>query len=358
MTIDRSNHMRRTIVAVAPLAALAALAACESEVTAPEEVFEEGTLTIDASSQIDFAYLSLADGGATLTPSDPATSTDWHMAFRRFSIRLNGGVSGSGSVSGVNLGNNGELSAEQIAALTPQDGETAFQAVTDADIPVATAFSEDGLAPDPGASWFRFDFRSGTLVANPGAAWKLRESSGRGFAVFRVVTLEMEGQRPVGATIEYRRHDPNGTLGAAETLAADLRRGPVFLSLATGAAASPAGCDWDLGVTPDLSIQINGDCGAGSFPLDLTEDFTALSSADDAPDYGGFLATISGAFPAGVDDAAGFFWYNIQENSRMWPTYNVFLVQTDQQVYKVQVTDYYDATGNSGHPTLRYQRLR
>ena len=121
---------------------------------------------------------------------------------------------------------------------------------------------------------------------------------------------------------------------------------------------SPAGCGWDLGLTPDLSIEVNADCGAGTFPLDVTDDFKTLPRADDAPEYGGFLSSISGAFPATVDDASGFFWYNIQENSRMWPTYNVFLVQADQQVYKVQITDYYDAGGNSGHPTLRYQRLR
>ena len=357
MTIGRTNRARRVSVATALSATLAALVACESEITEPLEVFEEGTIAIDASSPINFAYLNLADG-ALVAPSDPSTDTNWHMGFRRFSIRLNGGVAGPGSTSGFSLENNRDMTAEQVVALTEQDGETAFQAVTEADIPASPSFTEDALAPDPGASWFRFDFQMGSLVADPGAAWKVRESSGRGYAVFRVSMLEMEGQRPVGVTVEFRRHEPNGTLGAAETVAADLRRGPVFLSFADGPAMNPAGCGWDIGVIPDLSIQLNADCGAGTFPLDTTDDFTAIARADDAPDYGGFLSTISGAFPATVDDASGFFWYNIQENSRMWPTYNVFLVQVDRQVYKVQVTNYYDATGNSGRPTLRYQRLR
>ncbi len=350
--------MRRFRSFIPAFAVPVLFAACESEVTAPPEAFEEGAITIDATSPLASAYFSLADGGALLTPSDPAGSTDWHMAFRRISIRLNGGVAGPGSVVGVNLGNNAELSAEQVVALTEADGEAAFLAVSDADIPDAASFAEDGLAPDPGASWFRFDFLSGTLVANPGAAWKVRESSGRGYAVFRIAALEMEGQRPVGATVEFRRHDPNGTLADAETLAVDLRRGPAFLSFANGPAATPAGCGWDMGVTPDLTIEINADCGAGTFPLDVTDDFAALARADDAPDYGGFLSVVGGAFPSTVDDARGVFWYNIREGSRMWPTYNVFLVRVDQQVYKVQVTGYYSATGDSGHPTLRYQRLR
>ncbi len=357
MRIAETLRARHAALAAAIPAILTSLVACESEVTAPEEVFEEGMIAVDASSPIALAYVNL-DDGIVVTPSDPGASTDWHMAFRRFSIRLNGGVAGPGSAVGLNLGNNASMSAEQVTAMTEEDGVAAFQAVTDADIPAASSFMADGLASDPGASWFRFDFLTGNLVANPGAAWKLRESSGRGYGIFRVTVLEMEGQRPVGATVEFRRHAPNGTLGAAATLSTDLRRGPVFFSLANGPATSPAGCGWDLGVTPDLSIEVNADCGAGTFPLDVTEDFTAVSRADDAPEYGGFLSSISGAFPATVDDASGVFWYNIQENSRMWPTYNVFLVQVDQQVYKMQITDYYDAAGNSGHPTLRYQRLR
>ena len=352
----RTHRALRASIAIP--AVLAALAGCESDTTTPPEVFEEGRITVNATSPLGFTYLSLADEGAVVTPPDPAGSTAWHMGFRRFLVTLNGGVAGPGSVAAFNLGTNATATSDQVVALTEQDGEAAFQAVTDADIPDASAFVEDGLAPDPGASWFRFEPRLGTLVANPAAAWKVRESSGRGFAVFRVSALRMEGQRPVGLTIESRRHDPNGSLGPVETIDADLTRGPVFLGLAAGAATSPAGCGWDITATPDLAIALNADCGAGTFPLDPALDFTTLQRADDAPEYGGYLSAISGAFPATVDDASGVFWYNIQENSRMWPTYNVFLVRADERIYKVQITNYYDASGTSGHPTVRFQRLR
>ncbi len=335
-----------------------ASAACEDEVAAPPEVFEEGRITIDASSPTAFAYLDLAGNGSLATIDDPSASTAWHLALRRFSIRLNGGVAGPGSVAGVNLAHNAGLSATEVAALTEAEGEEAFQRVTAANIPPASSFMEDGLAPDPGASWFRFDFRTQNVVANPGAAWRVRESSGRGHAVFRVAKLTMQGQRPVGATIEYRHQSTGESLGEIAAIEADLSRGPAFLSLAEGAATGPDGCGWDLAFTPDFMIRLNADCGAGTFPLEAAEDFTALARADDAPAYAGFLSVISGAFPATVNDASGFFWYNIQEGSRMWPTYNVFLVRTGDEIYKVQIAGYYDATGNSGHPTLRFQRLQ
>jgi len=329
--------------------------ACEDDAAAPGEEFLEGTLTVDASSPSEFVYVSLSDG-AVVTPSDAATSTGWDVAIRRFSVRLNGGVSGPGTVSGLSLGNNAGLTDTEVVALMGSDGETAFAAVTESDIP-ATGFEVDGLVPDPGASWFRFDPQAGTLVANPGAAWKALESGG-GFALFRVSDLVISGQSASSITIEHRHQDAAGTLGTVQSTTLDLTGGAAYTALSDGSLHDVATCDWDVGVTPELSFEINDACGSGTFPLDVTEDFTQVTAADDAPEYGGFLATLSGAFPATVDDASGIFWYNIEGNNRLWPTFNVFLVQTPVGIYKVQIADYYDATGQSGFPLIRYQQLQ
>ena len=351
-TPRRSLHTLATSFVTAVLAS----GGCEPEALLE---FEEGVITVDASSHVDFAHLSLADGGKLVSPGNPATSTEWHMAFRRFTVRLNGGVAGPGEVSGLNLGNHGDLTGDEIAALTGDDGVQEFRDVTVDDIRAASSFMEDRLVPDPGASWFRFDPGSGTVVANPRAAWKVRESSGRGHSIFRVTNLEMDGRRPLGLSVEYRRHDPGGTLGSADTATVTFARGPVYLELEEGGRQhDPAGCGWDLSASPELVIDVNATCEAGTFPLDASEDFTALEKADDAPRYGGFLSAIGGAFPVTVEDAKGIFWYNIRDNSRMWPTYNVFQVRVDDEVYKVQIFDYYSATGESGHPSVRLKRLR
>ncbi len=359
------KHIQPALTSATMATALSlALVGCEDDVAAPDDDgYTEGMISVDASSHTEPVYVSLATG-AVVTPADPASSTEWQMSFRRFNVRLNGGVAGPGTVAGVGLANHASATAEEVTAFTEADGDSAFLAVTADDIPSASAFAEDDVAPDPGASWFQFDGRSGTLVANPRAAWKMQESSNRGHAVFRVTSLVMEGERPIGGVVEYRHQDPGGALSDPRTIEASLARGPVYLAFADGQALGPGqvqgpgACAWDIAATPALEIQVNADCGAGTFPLDPREDFTALAQADDAPTYGGFLAAISGTFPATVDDATGAFWYNIEGNRRMWPTYNVFLVRADQAVYKVQLPSYYDAAGTSAVLTVRYQQLR
>lgn len=57
---------------------------------------------IDASSETDWVYLSLADG-SQVEPDDPMTDPSWDVAFLRFHIKLNGGVSGSAEVGAARL---------------------------------------------------------------------------------------------------------------------------------------------------------------------------------------------------------------------------------------------------------------
>ena len=348
---------RRSRAGAAAVGALAlTLAACEDEIAGPGDQLIEGQITIDASDPAFFAFMTFADGGSEVTVADPGTSTEWDIGFRRFTVKLNGGVAGPGTVAGANLRNNAEATDTEVAAFTMDDADAAWESVTVDDI-AGAVFSEDGIIEDQGASWFRFDPSAGTLVANPGAAWKARESDG-GFSIFRVAELNMMGNAPLGVTVEYRHQDAGGTLGPISTVAVDFSTGPGFIDLAGGTTVTPAGCNWDLSVSPSFTIDFNGDCDAGSFPLDATEDFTALTNADDAPEYGPFLSVISGAFPSSVDDATGVFWYNIEDNSRLWPTHNVFLVRVGTAVFKVQVIDYYNASGVSGFPTVRYQQLQ
>lgn len=325
-----------------------AVTACEDEITDPGDEVVEGEVMIDASSQTAFSYFTFSDGGSVVSVTDPASSTDWDMAFRRFSVKLNGGVSGPGDVSGVNLSNNASLDSAAVLALAAADGDAAFEAVTAASIAGAT-FSEDALVEETTA-WLTFG-QMGPM-ANPSAAWRIRLADGE-YAVFRAIAFTFGGS----ATFEVRHQTAGGTLTAIDTVTADVSMGPAWIDLESGATVGPMGCIWDISVSPGAGLTVNDTCNVGTFPLDTGDDFSSMTNADDAPEYGAFLSAPAGAFPSTVDDAAGSFWYNIDGSNFLFPTYNVYLVRVGTAVYKVQLIDYYDAAGASGFPTIRFELL-
>jgi hypothetical protein len=330
------------------------LSACEGETTGIGDVPVEGEVTIDASNPTAFSYFTFADGGSIVSVSDPSSSTEWDMAFRRFTVKLNGGVSGPGAVSGVNLENNASLDSAAVLALTPADAESAFAAVTEDDI-AGTTFAEDGLVADPSA-WLSFGQMG--PVANPTEAWKVRLADGE-HGVMRAVGLALGPS--VTATFEVRHQASGGSLGAIDSVTVDISAAAAFIDLETGSAVTPAGCNWDVQVMPlsgDLDVTVNDACSAGTFPLDVSEDFSAITAADDAPEYGAFLAVTAGAFPASFSGPEGVFWYNLDGSMRLFPTQNVFLVRVGTAVYKLQITDYYNQTGDSGFPTVRFEQIQ
>ena len=330
------------------------LVACEDDATGPADPLAEGELTIDASSPVTFAYVSL-ETLSEVSISDAPSSTDWDLGFRRFGVKLNGGVAGPGSVEGANLLNSANRAAEEVLAFTRAYADSVWESVTADDI-VGAPFQADGLVEAPGNAWFRFDPISGGLVANSGAAWKIQTAEG-GHGVMRVVEITAPGPL-VSATLEVRYQAPGGTLAAPVQIVGSTAMGPAFYDIETGSTVVPAGCNWDFSFDPGYAVTFNEACGAGTFPLDAAADFTAISAADDEPEYAPFLSAIAGAFPSGFDGPEDVFWYNLEDNQILWPTYNVFLVRKGTDVFKVQVLDYYDSSGTSGFPTVRFEQLQ
>ena len=341
---------------------LVALAACEGDSNGPTPPDEAGEITVDASSTTGFAYVSLEDG-EVVTVTDPATSTAWDIALRRFEVRLNGGVSGGKGVVGYNLRNHEADTPEAILALTPENTEAEFEAVGEADIPATVDFLTDGLVEN-GLGWLSFGPTG--PAANPGAAWKVQTAGGN-YAVVRATGLTIGGTDPQSAELEsvdleWRYQPAGGALGAVQTATIDLTSGNTAIDLATGAGVTPAGCNWDLQAGAlDFSLTLNAACTAGSYPIDqAVTSLDEITDASDASEYGPFLAGRVGAVPftPSLDDGAGPFLYNLAGDNRLSPTFNIYLIKVGDAVYKVQLTGYYSDTGASGHPTIRYARIR
>jgi hypothetical protein len=73
--------------------------ACKKEDTKP--AIQSHTFEINSSSSAAWKYFSF-EKNDTVNISDPATSTDWDLAFQRYRIKTNGGLSGGAMGSAAN----------------------------------------------------------------------------------------------------------------------------------------------------------------------------------------------------------------------------------------------------------------
>ncbi len=362
-SVASARRLAPVSAALLVLAAASALAACSSETNAPST--PSGEVEIDASSTSAYTYFNLSTG-KVVTVASPATSSDWDVAFRRYEVKLNSGVAGTKGVLGYNMANNASATPAQVLAFTADNQKPAFDAVTAANIPAAASFTGEDLAPDV-TGWF-IPTATG-LLGNPGAVWKMRRSSGAGAGAYAVIRVESivnatnptptDGMR--GITFGYRLQTAPGTLGAAQTVAVDLSTlTEAGVNLTTGAIVTPTAgdCSWDVKVTQAYTFDVNAGCQAGTFPLDVSETFDGVTRADDAPQYGAFVALISGPIPNSVSDPNAPFLYNLAGDNRLSPTFTIYQVKVGTAVYKLQVVSYYSTTGDSGHPTIRYEKIQ
>jgi hypothetical protein len=347
------------------LAALAAsflaVAACNGDNSGPGNTLPSGEVEINASSTTANAYFDLG-AGAVVTVANPSTSDAWSLSFRRYEVRVNGGVAGPGGVKGYNLANNASATSDEVLAFTPENQKAAFDAVGEADIPADGAFVTETLVANP-LGWL--NFAGGAPVANPNAAWKVRRAAGGGYAVFHATANTIGGTTPQTAvlatvTIEWRYQPDGGALGTAQSVTIDVASGNTTLDFSTGATSAPSGCGWDIQAGADFSLSTNAACTVGTFPLAASESFAGLTTAGDALDYGAFLSGLTGPVPytTALDDPEGPFLYNLAGDNRLSPTFNTYLIKIGAEVYKVQLIGYYSTTGEGGHPTIRYARIK
>ena len=345
-------------------ASLLVAAACNGEATLPDTTGPgpTGQASINATSTTDFRYFNLATG-AEVTVANPATSTAWDIAIRRYEVRLNGGVAGTKGVTGVRVLDNSTLPAATILGYTPASQLASFDGITAASIPAASMFTSTDLA-ETLTAWFRA-VNATTIVASPSAAWKVRRADG-GYAVVRVAELTLNGFSLASLRLEYRLQPAGGQLGPVQsvTVPAGSAAAPGKVLLTTGTTVTTAGCTWDFAVTNGITLAVNPDasCPTGTYPLESTESFTTMTSASDAPTYGRFFSALSSPIPHGFAvSVTPPFLYGIDpvNQNRLTPTFNVYLVRSGTSTYKVQFLSFYDPTsGESGHVTFRYARIQ
>jgi len=336
---------------------LLALAACgESETTVTDPITGQGPALnavvvagpVNASSTDTLVYFSFDSRGLV-----PRTAS-WDVALRRYEVRVNGGVSGAGGGTGHSLGNNRTATAAQVLALTNQNTLAAFDSIRDAQIPADSFFKADRLIPNANAF---LNVGRATPTANSAAFWKVRRANGA-FALIRVTAITFAGRALTSISFESRAQ-AGTTLGATRAFTIATGSAPLSIDLATGAAVTPNGCNWDILVSPSVyELGVNTACNVGTYPGEATPGFAGTTAAGDAPEYAQYLSVLTGPIPNSIEDVSGPFRYDLNNDQRLSPSFNTYLIRRGTKTYKLQVIGYYGTSGSGGFPTLRYARIR
>lgn len=327
--------------------AMIAFSACSDDVVSPASLRSEGTMTVVATN--NFQFVSLADSAVVTPTPSPTASAAWDIAFFATNVTVNGGAAGPGGVSAACLCQNASATNEQVLAMTPANQFTAFDTVSA--VPAGLVFTSDVLTPAI-SGWFTGTGAS--AVADPSRTWLVRLSDSASFAAVRVTAMTGATAAHAGSvTLEYRlQTSAGGALGAAQQLTVNAgAAGGTRVDLNTGTTTTDDAA-WDLQVQ-GFTIRVNGGIsgnGKGGAATTATA-FNSLTTA------------VTGAAAYRIDTYTGvfgtqrYFRYNIAGDFRINPTFDVYFLRRGADTYKVQIIDYYSATGAARHITFRWAKL-
>lgn len=192
---------------------------------------------------------------------------------------------------------------------------------------------------------------------------------------FRATLLLALGLAFGASACENSPTEPTPDPGATFTVDATSTTSWVLVDLGSSAqlvpASDPAASSaWDLGFQT-TKVMVNGGANgpggmvvhcicqnAGATP----EQVMAMTPDSELPE---FEAITRNQIPAaGADWSAAVFtekpWYRYNltgSDHQIWPTYETYLVKRGDEVFKVQLTGYYNAAGDARHITFRYAKL-
>ncbi len=336
-----------------------------------------GAATDDPANKYTYFHFKTGEVVA-LTDAQADTSTDWHIAFKRTAIKLNGGASGPGSVSGALADvqddfydtTTGDPDNSVFLNATSNSELASFNAVTST---TGLSFAEDRNIPyikgnGTDAGWWLYSGPPAhTISANPDQWWLIKSAAANSYAKFNVTTIEQTSREiTLNLFIQGKADSIFSTIASSWTAAIGSAGGSKCFDIDSAAEVdcTTATTDWDIKVDvagqawniwTNGGVSGNGNGGAfGSFNTAAIADYV---SGENSP--GG--TNITGMYEQ--DSSRGLFtdktWYayNLEGNSKLWPNYRVYAIDTGTDFYKVQLLSYYDQAGASGNYTFRYAPL-
>jgi len=388
----KSRRLSTTVLVLVPLA-LGILSGCSGGDNGNPDSLPGTPDTTTGSVQIDataggannpdpndpakkYTYFNLDTAQVVeLSDADAAVNGAWHIAFKRTSIKLNGGVSGPGAVKGAIAdarddfydAMTGDPDVPVFTNATANSELAAFNTVTSTE---GLSFAEDRNIPyikgdGTRNGWWLYSGPPDHIIsANPDQWWLIRSAAANSYVKFHVTNI-VQASRDITLTlfIQGVADDAFSTTAIPWTAAIGATGGSKCFDIDTAMEVDCSMTGWDIKAEvagQAWNIRTNGGVsgsGSGSAfgPFDDTG-ITGYVSGTTSP--GG--ASIKAMY--GQDSAGGLFadntWYayNVLSQSPpvLWSNYRVYAIDTGTNFHKLQILGYYDQAGVSGNYTFRH----
>lgn len=296
---------------------------------------------VDASSA--YAYYDLdTNTQLELTDEEAQENTQWDLAFYSTTIKLNGNASGPGDVKAYFTGNNsdfydesGNAISEKFTSATPEDELEDFLAVTE--YAADTSFVYDELNTVFGSDFYNYNFTNHEITAND-SQYYLLKSDDTYYKVRVTSTSNMDGgvagHTLTEFTIGYQEKSADDqTFSAEQTVQILQCETQHYIDFSENSEVTSEDA-WDITVLCDsIEVQLGDDVEAYAFVGDETADNAVIANPDDSLETDSVDLVFKNQFP--------WYQYNLEGGHKIWSQYGVYLVQTPNDTYKLQVTSYY-----------------
>ena len=183
-----------------------------------------------------------------------------------------------------------------------------------------------------GEDWYIYNFSNGNMTANSENGWLVRSAEGDSYA--RLQVNEFDFPTRTGEGIKSFRIDFDVQPSAQSTFSGR----DIYLRTNSGSS---------------------GDGDGGAFGAFEWTDLEVYTSATVSPGGESITHHYEADTSSGIFTDSSWYAYNLQGAHKLWPNYRVYLIDTDSTddaspIYAMQVTGYYNDSGESGHPAIRW----
>lgn len=322
--------------------------------------------------QNKYSYFNFETGTIVdLSDAEAATSNSWDIAFKRSTIKLNGGTSGTKGVKGFCANNNeeaydanGVAIASWFSTATSETEKEDFSKITLTDLPAESEFKTDSLVKaikgdGTTEGWWLYNPTTHAVSANHSKYWVIRSNKGSSYAKLQITSL-VKSTNFREVTISFVVQATGETSFAdtiiEHTFNIPLDGGYLYYDLDSQTEVTSDNTNWDFKIGFEknsynilLNGGVSGSGSAASFgPFENSNEMLSGSS----------VPYFTSDSSSGIFVTSPWYAYNLTGDNKLHPNYRVYIINSETNSYKLQVLSYYHPdTTESAFITIRFEKL-